>query len=68
MSLPTDIKPPWIEFDIMVRIVRRRLNRSVRHYIKNYKGVERIKPAIEKQIELFSFYRTNYHPNLLWRV
>lgn len=68
MSLPTDIKPPWIEFDIMTRIIRRRLMRSVRILTKEYHGVERIKPAIETEINLYHFYRVSKYPNLLWRI
>jgi len=41
--------------------------RSVKILTKEYEGVERIKPAIETEINLYHFYRTSKYPNLLWR-
>jgi len=65
MSKPTDIPTPWVEPDIMIKEVKKRIMKAVRTLTKEYRGIERIRPAIEKEIEMFSKYRTYKYPNLL---
>jgi len=60
-----DVQPAWVEFDLMLRVIRLRLMKSVKILTKEYRGVERIIPAIKKEIELYSLYRQFKKPNLL---
>jgi hypothetical protein len=60
-----EVKPAWIEYDLMVRVIRLRLLKTVKAFTSQYHGVERITPAIRKEIELYSSYRQWKKPNLV---
>jgi len=68
MSKPTDYKLPFITFDMLVKIIKKRITKAVKYMYQEQSGFTRLQNTIQAEINLFSTYRTYKYPNLLEKI
>ena len=65
MSKPTDYKLPFITFDMLAKMIKKRLMKAVKYMYRDQAGFERLQNTIQAEINMFLTYRTYKYPNLL---
>ena len=60
-----EYKAPFVTYDMMMKIIKKRLMKAVKIMYKDQQGFERLQNTIQAEINMFSTYRTFKYPNLL---
>ena len=65
MSKPTDYKLPFVTYDMLLKMIKKRLMKAVKYMHRDKAGFERLQETIKAEIDMFLTYRTYKYPNLL---
>ena len=65
MSKPTDYKLPFVTYDMLLKMIKKRLMKAVKYMYRDQSGFERLQNTIQAEINMFLTYRTYKYPNLL---